>query len=176
MSVFTKELQFLQKRKLLHGNLSQQDYCGSLSRHPCRTIKKVYCFFLHVCKGKFAVFWVLCCGITCNWVLFSSLDVYFYWLAYIISKYNRLVIACIVKTATRVQRLCFTSEKGSLSSGFFFSHHLLCLRAPQLIRQSRDQSDWLRRHTSNTNGCSTSTSSKQFFKFFYITIIREKIC
>ena len=43
--------------------------------------KKVHWFFSYVCNGKSAVFWVLCCGITCKWVLFPSIDVYFYWLA-----------------------------------------------------------------------------------------------
>ena len=34
--------------------------------------------FLHVCNGKFAVFWVLCCGVTCKRVLFPTIDIYFY--------------------------------------------------------------------------------------------------
>ena len=43
--------------------------------------KNVRWFFSHVCNGKFAAFWVLCCGITCKWVLFPTIDLYFYWLA-----------------------------------------------------------------------------------------------
>ena len=35
-------------------------------RRPCWTMKKVHWFFSHVCNGKFSVFWVLCCGITCK--------------------------------------------------------------------------------------------------------------
>ena len=32
--------------------------------------KKVHWFFSYVCNGKSAVFWVLCCGITCKRALF----------------------------------------------------------------------------------------------------------
>ena len=39
--------------------------------------------------------------------------------------FNRLVIARIFNTATGVQCLCYTSEKASLSSGFFAAHRLL---------------------------------------------------
>ena len=31
-------------------------------KSPCCTIKKVHLILSHVCNGKFAVFWVLCCG------------------------------------------------------------------------------------------------------------------
>ena len=37
-------------------------------RCPCRAIKIGRWFFLHVYNGKFAVFWVLCYGITCKCV------------------------------------------------------------------------------------------------------------
>ena len=40
-------------------------------------IKKVHWFLSYVCNGKFAVCWVLCCGITARWVLFPSIDVCF---------------------------------------------------------------------------------------------------
>ena len=49
-----------------------------LSRCPFCTIKKVHWFLSHVCNNKFAVFWVLCGGITCKRVLFPSTDLYFY--------------------------------------------------------------------------------------------------
>ena len=41
---------------------------------------------------------------------------------------NRIVIMCTVKTGAEVKCLCSTSEKASLSSGFFVSNRL-CLRA-----------------------------------------------
>ena len=72
---------------------------AKLLRRLKLTIKKVHWFLSRVCNGKFAVFWVLCYGITCKWPLFPSIDVYFCWLALIIGKYNRLATACIVKTA-----------------------------------------------------------------------------
>ena len=34
--------------------------------------KRVHWFFSYVCNGKSSVFWVLCCGITCKWVLFLA--------------------------------------------------------------------------------------------------------
>ena len=49
--------------------------------------KYVHQFFSYICNGKFAVFWVLCCGITCKQVLFSTIDLYFYQLAQIVEKY-----------------------------------------------------------------------------------------
>ena len=52
-----------------------------LKSTPLLYNKKVHWFFSHVCNGNFAVFGVLCYGITCKWVLFCSIDVYFYWLA-----------------------------------------------------------------------------------------------
>ena len=67
--------------------------------------EKVHWFFSHVRNGEFAVFWVLCCEVTCKWVLFSSIDVYFFWLAQIIGKYNRLVIACIVNFAKKKRHI-----------------------------------------------------------------------
>ena len=49
-----------------------------LKSTPMLNNKKVHRFFSHVCNGKFAVFWVLYCGITCKWVLFPTIDLYFY--------------------------------------------------------------------------------------------------
>ena len=40
--------------------------------------QKKFTFFLYVCNGKFAVFWVLCCGIICKGALFHTIDLYFY--------------------------------------------------------------------------------------------------
>ena len=55
-----------------------------LKSTPAMYNKKVHRLFSHVCNGKFAVFLVLCCEITGKWVLFPSIDVYFYWLTQII--------------------------------------------------------------------------------------------
>ena len=63
-------------------------------------IKKVHWFLSYVCKCKFAACWVLSCRITCKWVLFPSIDVCFYWPPSISEINNRLVTACVVKTAT----------------------------------------------------------------------------
>ena len=49
--------------------------------------KKVHWFFSYVCNGKFAVFWVLYCGITAKRALFRTIDLYFYKLARIVGKY-----------------------------------------------------------------------------------------
>ena len=68
METFAKEPEFA---KLLRR----------LKSVPAFNNKKSLLFFLYVCKGKFAVFWVLYCGITCKWVLFSTIDLYFYLLA-----------------------------------------------------------------------------------------------
>ena len=35
-----------------------------------RIEQKIHWFFSYVCNGKFAMFWVLYCEITCEWVLF----------------------------------------------------------------------------------------------------------
>ena len=58
--------------------------------------KIVHWFFSYVCNGKFAVFWVFFCGITCKWVLFPSIDIYFYQLAQIVGRY-------IIDSFSRVQ-------------------------------------------------------------------------
>ena len=67
-----KELQTVKERKRLQRNPSWQNYCGSSSRSPCRTTKKVHWFLshvcTHVCNGKFAAFWVL----------FPIIELYFY--------------------------------------------------------------------------------------------------
>ena len=52
-----------------------------LKSTPMLNNKKVYWFFSYVCNGKFAVFWLLCCRITCKWVLFLSIDVRMFLLA-----------------------------------------------------------------------------------------------
>ena len=57
---FAKEPRFA---KLLRG----------LKSTPVSYKKKVHWFFTHVCNCKFAVLWVLCCGITCKWVLMGQL-------------------------------------------------------------------------------------------------------
>ena len=52
-----------------------------LKSTPVSHNKKVHWFFSHVGNGKFAVIWLLCCGITCKWVLFSGIVAYFHCLA-----------------------------------------------------------------------------------------------
>ena len=59
---------------------------------------------LYVCNGKFAVFWGLYCGITCKWVLFPTIDLYFYQL-------SQIVFACTVNTAIKVKRQCVSARK-----------------------------------------------------------------
>ena len=61
-----KEYNYEQKWKLLQKNLSLQNYCGDQSRRPCCPIKKLHWFFPYVYNSKFAVFWVIYCGITCK--------------------------------------------------------------------------------------------------------------
>ena len=84
--------------------------CGVTST-PVLNNKQSSLVFLAVCNGKFAALWVLCYEITCKWVFFPNRDVCFFWLAYISEINNRLITACIVKTATGVQCWCFTMEK-----------------------------------------------------------------
>ena len=88
-----------------------------------------------------------------KWVLFPSINVYFYWLAQIIEIYKRL--ACIVKTATGVQCLVSIQQKR------------LCLRVFSF--PIAFQNDWHRRHTSNTSSYSILSRGKQLFYFFVIT-------
>ena len=87
---------------------------------------------MFVCNGKCAVFWVLYCGITCKWVLFPTIDLYFYQLAQIEGKYiNRLVFACTVKTAIEVECLCVSTSKNQHFFGLFrFSVSFLFACAP----------------------------------------------
>ena len=90
----------------------------SKKRRPCGIIEKVHRFFWYVCNHKFVVYWVLRCGTTCKWVLFllACID---HW-----SIYNRLVIACTVKTVAGVKFSCSTLEKASLSLGIFVFNRL----------------------------------------------------
>ena len=104
-----------------------------LKSTPVSHNKKVHWFFSHVCNGKFAVLQLLCCGMTCKWVLFPTIDLYFYWLAQISEIDNGLVTACIIKTATGVQCQCFTLEKALLCPCLFVSRRRFCLCAPQQI-------------------------------------------
>ena len=53
---------------------------GMLKPTPVSYNEKFHCFFSYVCNGKFVVFWVLFCGITCKWVLFPTINSYFYYL------------------------------------------------------------------------------------------------
>ena len=73
--------------------------------------------------GKFAVFWVLWCGITCKRVLFPYHR--FIVLLACIDRwkvYNWLVFACTVKTVIKVKRLCvLTSKNGTLVELLRFS-------------------------------------------------------
>ena len=65
METFAKEPELA---KLLRG----------LKWTPVLNKKKVYWFFSNVCNGKFAVFWMLYCGITAKRALFPTIDLYFY--------------------------------------------------------------------------------------------------
>ena len=88
--------------------------------------------FSRVCNGKIAVFWVLCCGITSKWALFSTID-YISISAHrsLKSIYNRLISVFTVKTAIEVKRQCVlaSKKKTALLSGFLVSHRLfVCVR------------------------------------------------
>ena len=137
----SKELQTDQERKLLQRNFSLQNYCRSENRRSCFTTKKVHWFFSHVCNGKFAAFWVLCCGITCKWVLIPSMDVCFYWFAQISEIDNRLVTVRMIKTAKGVQCECFTLKKARLCPYLSISRRRFCLCALQPIGLSNVQND-----------------------------------
>ena len=121
------------------------------------------------------LFLVLCCGITCKWVHFLSIDVFFllacivYW-----NIYNRLVITCIVKTAVGVKCLCSASEKELLSSGFSFLIVFDSLRAPQII---------VKFSVFITVGVEDALAAilfqvgvNNFLIFFAVINIREKLC
>ena len=75
---------------------------------PVLNNKKIHRFFSYVCNGKFAVFWVLCCGMTCKRVLFPTIDLGCMdrW-----KVYNKHVFACTVKTAIKVKRQCVLTSK-----------------------------------------------------------------
>ena len=83
-------------------------------------------------NGKFVVFQVLCCGITCKWVLFPSIDVCSYWLTQISKIENRIVTACIVKTLKKVRWQWLPPEKPRQCPGLFgvispVYQHIYCL-------------------------------------------------
>ena len=103
-----------------------------LKSTPVLNNKKSSLVFSYVCNGKFSVFWVLYCGITCKWVLFSTIELYFYcidrW-----KVYNRLVFMCTVKTAIEVKCLCVSTSKNSTLFGLVRFSLYFCLSAPQLI-------------------------------------------
>ena len=82
-----------------------------LKSTPVSYNKKICWFFSHVCNGKFAVLWVLCCGINCKWVLFPSIDIVSIGLHRSLKKYNRLFTACTVKTVTKVYSVCVPLRK-----------------------------------------------------------------
>ena len=56
---------FVKEAKL--GKLLRELKSTPMSYH-----KKIHWLFSHVCNGKFAVFLVFCCGITCKWCLTSE--------------------------------------------------------------------------------------------------------
>ena len=114
-----------------------EKFLRKLKPTPVRSHEKTPLLISYVCNHKFVMFWLLCCRITCKWVLFLNIDVYLYWLAQIIRKYIRLITTCAsaVKTATEVQCLWFTPK------------------TPQLTGQPGVQSDWCKRRTSNTSSC-----------------------
>ena len=118
--------------------------------------KKVHWFLSHVCNNKFAAFWGLFCEITCKWVLFPTIDLYFYQLTQIVGKYIIDSLPCAQsRQRQKFNVLVFHLAKTALSSGFFVSHRLFCSRALKLIGQFSVQNDYHRRHTSNTNSYST---------------------
>ena len=84
---FTVRMLWLTRRRNLNMNrVSARNYKFYRNRHfweetkvhktvagaksmPISYKKKILWFFSHVCNCKFAVFWELCCGITCKRVL-----------------------------------------------------------------------------------------------------------
>ena len=69
---------------------------------------------------------------TCKWVLFSTIDLYFYQLAQNVGKqvYNRLVSACTVKNVIEVQRLCVSTSKRRHFCQLFLPSFLFACDAP----------------------------------------------
>ena len=80
--------------------------------------------FSHVCNGKFAVFWVPCCGITCKWALFPNRCIFDIGL----HKSLENIIDPLVRAKSRLQSKInvyeFQQAKSSLLLGFFVSHRL----------------------------------------------------
>ena len=122
----------------------------ALKSTPVLYSKEVYWFFSCVCNDKFVVFWVLCCWITCKWVLFPTIDLYFYQLAQIVGKY---IIDQFSRAQSRLRQklnvYVFQLAKNGTLFGLFRFSLSFCLRAPQLIGQFSVQNDYHRRHTSN---------------------------
>ena len=106
-----------------------------LSRRSRRTTRKLHWFFSHVCNCKFAAFWVLFCGVTCKWVLFPIIDLYFYQVAQIVGYYT---IESFPRAQSRLQQklnvYVFQPAKNCTLVGLPRFLSSFCLRAPQLIR------------------------------------------
>ena len=85
--------------------------------------KKVQWFLSHVCIGKFAVFRVLCCRITCKWTFFLLTQMYIF-----IGLHRSLenIIDSLPRAQSRLRSKLnvyeFQLAKTSLLAGFFVSH------------------------------------------------------
>ena len=83
--------------------------------------KKVHWFSPHGCNGKFAVFWVLFCGITCKWVLF-----FYHRFIFLLACIDRWKVYNTLKTAIEVQRLCVSISKNGTFVGLVRSSPSIC--------------------------------------------------
>ena len=79
--------------------------------------KKFTGFFSYVCNGKFAVIWVLCCGITCKWVLYPTIDLYLYQLAQIVGKY---IIDSFLRAQSRLPQKLYVQVFQLAKTGTLF--------------------------------------------------------
>ena len=139
--------------------------------------KKVHWFLSHVCNGKFAALWVLCCGITCKWALF-----FYYRFIFVLAHIdcwkvrNRLVSACTVKAAIEVQRLCVsTSRKWHFCRVSLFLTAFLFARS-QLIGQFSVWTTIIEDTHLTLAVIPLKVGANNSLIFFAITNIWEKIC
>ena len=113
--------------------------------------KKSTCFFSFVCNAKFVV---ICCGVTCKWVLFSY--------------------ACTLKACDWISMSML--QNSVTFFGFLRVPSCCFLHASRLTAQYSVWNDCCRRHISNTNSYSTSSRSKQLFKIFCHTYEKNFVC
>ena len=122
------------------ANLDKNQWTCFVVQHGHRPLTSAIIFLTQVSLQKFPFLFIIMIPWLHNLlqsIIPWSLARYIFLLACIDSwkVYNWLVSACTVKTAIQVKCLCVsTSKKTTLLSGFFVSHCLFCLRAPQLIR------------------------------------------